>query len=221
MTAQLFAAPFLSVASLAENFLLLRSLRSGAQKIARRSFHFPTAPLIVRFLFFLPLRFRQLFFLCVSKFLAYGGRQNFFCLPPLPYESSAGGSPRIKFARTASRFCVAEKPFFCKLYSRSLAFYTAAVLSRPNVGRSKIFLLRPTFGPIHKSSRAVSARLSLFYFFLRSPFRKQYSHTSCPVAIIPPRSQRTCGNIPSKALFSYSQKISPNSGHPNFSVIVQ
>lgn len=212
---------FFSVASLAENSLSLRSLRSGAQFFARRSFHFPTAPLIVRFSFFLPLGFRKLFFFASLKFLAYGGRQKFFCLPPLPYESSAGGSPLIKFARTASRFCVAEKPFFCKLYSRSPAFCTAAVLSRPNVGRSKIFLLRPTFGPIHKSSRAVSARLSLFYFFLRSPFRKLYSHTSCPVAIIPPRSQRTCGNIPSKALFSYSQKISPSSGHPNFSVIVQ
>ena len=220
MTAQLFAAPFLSVASLAENFLLLRSFRSGAQKIARRSFHFPTAPLMVRFSFFLPLGFQKLFFFASLKFLAYGGRQKFFCLPPLPYENSAGGSPRKFYARTASRFCVIEKPFFCKLYSRSPAFCTAAVLSRPNVVRSKI-LLRTTFLPAHKSSRAVSARLSLFYFFLRSPFRKQYSHTSCPVAIIPPRSQRTCGNIPSKALFSYSQKISPNSGHPNFSVIVQ
>ena len=221
MTAQLFAAPFLSVASLTENSLSLRSLRSGAQFFARRSFHFPTAPFMVRFLFFLPLRFRKFFFLCVSIIFSIRRQAKFFCLPPLPYENSAGGSPRKFYARTASRFCVAEKPFFCKLYSRSPAFCTAAVLSRPNVGRSKKILLRPTFLPAHKSSRAVSARLSLFYFFLRSPFRKQYSHTSCPVAIIPPRSQRTCGNIPSKALFSYSQKISPNSGHPNFSVIVQ
>lgn len=138
MTAQLFAAPFLSVTSRAENSLSLRSLRSGEQFFARRSFHFPTAPLIVRF-FFLPLRFRQFFFLCVSKIFSIRRQAKFFCLPPLSYESSVGGSPRKFYARTACRFCVAEKPFFCKLYSRSPAFCTAAGLSCQNIVRSKKF----------------------------------------------------------------------------------
>lgn len=125
--------------------------------------------------FFFPAAWvSEVIFLCVSKIFSIRRQAKFFCLPPLPYESSAGGSPLIKFARTASRFCVAEKPFFCKLYSRSPAFCTAAVLSRPNVGRSKIFC-SSTFGPIHKSSRAVSARLSLFTSFY-APLSGNYIH---------------------------------------------
>lgn len=164
-----------SVASLAENSLSLRSLRSGAQFFARRSFHFPTAPLIVRFSFFLPLGFRKLFFFASLKFLAYGGRQKFFCLPPLPYESSAGGSPLIKFARTASRFCVAEKPFFCKLYSRSPAFCTAAVLSRPNVGRSKIFCSVRHLG-LYTKAAARYPRGCRFFTSFYAPLSGNYIH---------------------------------------------
>ena len=114
---------------------------SGAARNFLRAAPFISQPrrLWFGFCFSCRLSFGSRFFFASLKFLAYGGRQKFFCLPPLPYENSAAGSPRKFYARTASRFCVAEKPFFCKLYSRSPAFCTAAVLSRPNVGRSKKF----------------------------------------------------------------------------------
>lgn len=145
MTAQLFAAPFLSVASLAENSLSLRSLRSGAQFFARRSFHFPTAPFMVRFSFFLPLRFRQLFFLCVSKFLAYGGRQNFFACRRFPMKV-LWEAVRANFMRGLPPVSVSRKSLSsskthlnCRLFSRSHHLRSAAGLSCQNIVRSKKF----------------------------------------------------------------------------------
>lgn len=146
MTAQLFAAPFLSVASLAESFLLLRSFRSGAQKIARRSFHFPTAPLMVRFLFFLPLKFRQSFFLCVSKIFSIRRQaKNFFACRRFPMKILRE-AVRANFMRGLPPVSVSRKSLSsskihlnCKLFSRSHHLRSAAGLSCQNIVRSKKF----------------------------------------------------------------------------------
>lgn len=107
-----------SVASLAENSLSLRSLRSGAQFFARRSFHFPTAPLIVRFSFFLPLGFRKLFFFASLKFLAYGGRQNFFACRRFPMKV-LWEAVRANFMRGLPAVSVSQKSLSFANYIRA------------------------------------------------------------------------------------------------------
>ncbi len=139
MTAQLFAAPFLFLSHRLRKILFHCDL-SGAARNFLRAAPFISQPRRLWFVFCFSSRlgFGCYFFFVSLKFLAYGGRQNFFACRRFP----------IKILREAVRAKIRADclPFLCrgKAFLLQTIFAQPCVLYRyrvipPKCGRSKKF----------------------------------------------------------------------------------